>query len=40
MNIEGKKIGIHKGLPLYTIYQRKGIGIGGISGEKESEGSM
>lgn len=38
VNIEGKKIGIHKGLPLYTIGQRKGIGIGGISGEKESEG--
>lgn len=38
VTIKGEKIGVHKGLPLYTIGQRKGIGIGGISGEKESEG--
>ncbi len=37
---KGQKIGEHKGLPLYTIGQRKGIGIGGISAgnvEKDSE---
>ena len=29
MNLAGKKIGVHQGLPLYTIGQRKGIEIGG-----------
>lgn len=38
VNIKGGKIGLHKGLPLYTIGQRKGIGIGGISGEEKGEG--
>ena len=28
---EGTKIGRHKGLPLYTIGQRKGLGIGGLT---------
>lgn len=37
VTIEGKKIGVHKGLPFYTIGQRRGLGIGGISGEIESE---
>ncbi len=30
----GQKIGTHQGLPLYTIGQRKGLGIGGIKGVK------
>jgi len=29
VDVQGKKIGIHDGLPLYTIGQRKGIKIGG-----------
>lgn len=37
VTVDGKKIGIHKGLPLYTIGQRRGLGIGGISGETKSE---
>lgn len=28
--LEGEKVGTHKGLPLYTIGQRKGIEIGGV----------
>jgi len=27
---DGKKVGTHKGLPFYTIGQRKGLGIGGL----------
>lgn len=38
ISTKGKVIGKHAGLPFYTIGQRRGIGIGGISGEKESEG--
>lgn len=34
----GKKIGEHKGLPLYTIGQRHGLGIGGIKGESDGQG--
>lgn len=36
--LDGRKIGIHKGLPLYTIGQRHGLGIGGVKGEIEGEG--
>ena len=32
MTPEGKRIGTHIGLAFYTIGQRKGIGIGGLSG--------
>ncbi|MBI2638191.1 tRNA 2-thiouridine(34) synthase MnmA [Candidatus Peregrinibacteria bacterium] len=35
--LDGRKIGEHKGLPLYTIGQRQGLGIGGISNEPEGE---
>ncbi len=30
VTIEGKKVGQHEGLPLYTLGQRKGIKVGGI----------
>ena len=30
-NLDGEKIGKHHGLPYYTIGQRKGMGIGGLS---------
>ncbi len=35
---EGKKIGTHKGLPNYTIGQRKGLNIGGVKGFEHEEG--
>lgn len=35
---EGDVIGRHKGLPHYTIGQRKGLGIGGIKGYEHMEG--
>ncbi|MBI5413579.1 tRNA 2-thiouridine(34) synthase MnmA [Candidatus Peregrinibacteria bacterium] len=38
VTVSGKEIGIHKGLPLYTVGQRQGLGIGGVAGEKEGEG--
>jgi tRNA-specific 2-thiouridylase len=31
VTVEGKVVGEHRGLPLYTIGQRKGIGLGGIA---------
>lgn len=34
----GQKIGTHKGLPLYTIGQRKGLGIGGVKGFEDQNG--
>jgi len=34
----GKIIGEHTGLPLYTIGQRKGIGVGGIQGFEDLQG--
>lgn len=34
---DGRMVGTHKGLPLYTIGQRSGLGIGGIAGEPEGE---
>lgn len=36
--LDGRVIGEHKGLPLYTIGQRSGLGIGGVKGEPEGEG--
>lgn len=36
--VEGDIIGEHKGLPHYTIGQRKGLGIGGIKGYEHLEG--
>lgn len=35
ITMHGLEIGCHRGLPLYTIGQRKGLGIGGIKGEPE-----
>ena len=37
VTVDGRKIGLHKGLPLYTVGQRGGLGIGGIAGEPEGE---
>jgi len=36
---DGKAIGIHKGLPMYTIGQRKGLEIGGLKGFENQEGN-
>lgn len=35
--VDGRVLGEHKGLPLYTIGQRSGLGIGGVKGEPEGE---
>lgn len=35
--VDGRVLGQHKGLPLYTIGQRSGLGIGGVKGEPEGE---
>jgi tRNA-specific 2-thiouridylase len=35
---DGEHIGTHNGLPLYTIGQRKGLGIGGIKGKEHLQG--
>jgi tRNA-specific 2-thiouridylase len=32
LTASGQKVGTHRGLPFYTVGQRKGIGIGGIKG--------
>lgn len=37
VDLSGREIGTHRGLPLYTIGQRQGLGIGGIKGEPEGE---
>lgn len=37
VDLSGREIGTHRGLPLYTIGQRHGLGIGGIKGEPEGE---
>ncbi len=37
MSVDGVRLGMHRGLPLYTIGQRKGIGLGGIKGDAEGE---
>jgi tRNA-uridine 2-sulfurtransferase len=34
MDVSGNEIGTHGGLPLYTIGQRKGIGMGGVKGRE------
>lgn len=36
---EGQTIGTHKGLPMYTVGQRKGLEIGGIKGMPNQEGN-
>lgn len=38
VTIDGREIGRHRGLPLYTIGQRQGLGIGGIKGAPEGQG--
>lgn len=38
LTVNGKIIGEHKGLPLYTIGQRRGLYIGGLKDEKEDGG--
>ena len=35
VTVDGKKIGVHDGLMYYTLGQRKGLGIGGLAGEKQ-----
>ncbi|MEK9132816.1 MAG: tRNA 2-thiouridine(34) synthase MnmA [Patescibacteria group bacterium] len=35
VDTKGRKLGIHQGLPLYTVGQRHGLNIGGIKGEEE-----
>lgn len=37
IDLSGREIGTHAGLPLYTVGQRHGLGIGGIKGEPEGE---
>ncbi|PJC37512.1 tRNA 2-thiouridine(34) synthase MnmA [Candidatus Peregrinibacteria bacterium CG_4_9_14_0_2_um_filter_53_11] len=37
VTVDGRVIGEHQGLPLYTIGQRSGLGIGGVKGEPEGE---
>lgn len=37
LTLDGKQIGLHRGLPHYTIGQRKGLGIGGIKGNAEGD---
>lgn len=37
VDLSGRELGTHRGLPLYTIGQRHGLGIGGIAGEPEGE---
>jgi len=39
ITIEGRIIGEHKGLPLYTVGQRKGLEIGGIKDMPDQEGN-
>lgn len=36
LTLDGKKIGIHKGVHFYTLGQRKGLGIGGIKNYSSS----
>lgn len=38
MTTEGHIIGEHQGLPLYTIGQRRGLGIGGVRGFQDQDG--
>lgn len=39
LTAEGKQIGEHYGLSFYTYGQRKGLGIGGVSGAQRSDGT-
>ncbi len=36
---KGKKIGMHHGLSFYTLGQRKGLGIGGVKGHQQADGT-
>ncbi len=36
---KGKKIGTHHGLSFYTLGQRKGLGIGGVKGHQQADGT-
>ena len=36
---QGKKIGMHHGLSFYTLGQRKGLGIGGVKGHQQPDGT-
>lgn len=38
ISVDGRELGVHKGLVLYTVGQRHGLGVGGIKGEGEGEG--
>ncbi|MFA5596055.1 MAG: tRNA 2-thiouridine(34) synthase MnmA [Pusillimonas sp.] len=39
MTPEGKKVGTHHGLAFYTLGQRKGLGIGGVKGHQDADGT-
>lgn len=36
---DGKKVGTHHGLSFYTLGQRKGLGIGGVKGHQQADGT-
>jgi len=36
---EGQKVGTHHGLSFYTLGQRKGLGIGGVRGRQQADGT-
>jgi len=39
MTPEGQRLGRHQGLAFYTLGQRKGLGIGGVKGRQEEDGT-
>ncbi|WJJ95120.1 hypothetical protein N7E01_01080 [Neopusillimonas aromaticivorans] len=39
MTPDGKKVGKHHGLAFYTLGQRKGLGIGGVKGHQDADGT-
>lgn len=36
---QGQKVGMHHGLSFYTLGQRKGLGIGGVKGHQQADGT-
>ncbi|HBI82525.1 MAG TPA: tRNA 2-thiouridine(34) synthase MnmA, partial [Alcaligenaceae bacterium] len=36
---DGKQVGTHHGLSFYTLGQRKGLGIGGVKGYQQADGT-
>ncbi|HEY0295960.1 MAG TPA: tRNA 2-thiouridine(34) synthase MnmA [Bordetella sp.] len=36
---EGQKVGMHHGLSFYTLGQRKGLGVGGVKGRQNDDGT-